>query len=206
MKLPIHSLTLTGSALWARIRPTLCNGCNCLLYGRSEYLFRQYCIITLNPATWKWQNPREAYCRANRTKNNKTIAQRDNQYCWLASRENWEPMSYIGAVIKEIVWRYHDRIGRRWLKSLTLNSFAPGAKLVNLGLQFQISKFQTHSSDKHHKYGLWYCYQVNAKTPHWSLVNIGSGNGLVPSGNKSVHKPMLTQMYIAIWGHHITIS
>ena len=26
------------------------------------------------------------------------------------------------------------------------------------------------------------CYQVNATTPHWSLVNNGSGNGLVPSG------------------------
>ena len=36
-------------------------------------------------------------------------------------------------------------------------------------LQSQISKFQTHFNDE---YFLWNCYQVNAKTPHWSLVNI----------------------------------
>ena len=28
-------------------------------------------------------------------------------------------------------------------------------------------------------------------------VNIGSGNGLVPSGNKPLHEPMLTQIYVA---------
>ena len=33
---------------------------------------------------------------------------------------------------------------------------------------------------------MWNCYQVNASAPHWSLVNIGSGNGLVPSGNKFI--------------------
>ena len=47
--------------------------------------------------------------------------------------------------------------------------------------QSQISKFQTHFNDKYLKYFLWNCYQVNATIPHWSLVNIGSGNGLVPS-------------------------
>ena len=42
------------------------------------------------------------------------------------------------------------------------------------------------------KYFLWNCYQVNATTPHWSLVNIGSGNGLVPSGNKPLPEPIMT--------------
>ena len=28
--------------------------------------------------------------------------------------------------------------------------------------------------------------------------NIGSGNGLVPSGNKPLPEPMLTQIYVAI--------
>ena len=28
--------------------------------------------------------------------------------------------------------------------------------------------------------------------------NIGSGNGLVPSGKKQIHKPMLTEIYVAI--------
>ena len=63
-------------------------------------------------------------------------------------------------------------------------------KLVNFKLISKINIF---------KYFLWNCYQVNAKTPHWSPVNIGSGNGLVPSGNKPLPEPMLTKIYVAIW-------
>ena len=71
---------------------------------------------------------------------------------------------------------------------LLLNSLAPGGfdyslKLVNSKL---ISKINISSIF------LWNCYQVNATKPHWSLVNIGSGNGLVPSGNKPLPEPMLT--------------
>ena len=54
-------------------------------------------------------------------------------------------------------------------------------------------------NDKYLKYFLWNCYQVNATTPHWSLVNIGSSNGLVPSGNKPLPEPMLTSIPVAIW-------
>ena len=32
-------------------------------------------------------------------------------------------------------------------------------------------------------------------------VNIGSGNGLVPSGNKPLPEPMLNQISVAIWRH-----
>ena len=32
-----------------------------------------------------------------------------------------------------------------------------------------------------------------AKKTHWWLVNIGSGNDLVPSGKKLLPEPMLTQ-------------
>ena len=32
-------------------------------------------------------------------------------------------------------------------------------------------------------------------------VNIGSGNGLVPSGNKPLPEPMLTQVFVAKLGH-----
>ena len=35
---------------------------------------------------------------------------------------------------------------------------------------------------------------------------IGSGNGLVPSGNKPSPEPMLAQIYVAIWRHQATIS
>ena len=68
-------------------------------------------------------------------------------------------------------------------------------------LQSQISKFQTHFNDKYLKHFLWKCYQVNATTPYWSLVNIGSGNGLVPSGNKPLLEPMVTQISVTIWCH-----
>ena len=33
--------------------------------------------------------------------------------------------------------------------------------------------------------------------------NIGSGNGLVPSHNKPLPKPMLTKIYVAIWCHYM---
>ena len=33
----------------------------------------------------------------------------------------------------------------------------------------------------------------------WGKVNIGSGNALVPAGNKTSPEPMLTQIYVAIW-------
>ena len=32
-------------------------------------------------------------------------------------------------------------------------------------------------------------------------VNIGLSNDLVPSGTKALHEPMLTHIYVAIWGH-----
>ena len=54
---------------------------------------------------------------------------------------------------------------------------------TGIWLQSQISKFQTHFKDTYLKYFLWNCNQVNATTSHRSLVSIGSGNGLVPSGN-----------------------
>ena len=36
--------------------------------------------------------------------------------------------------------------------------------------------------------------------PYW-LVYIGSGNGLVPWGNKPLSEPYLTQIFVAIKGH-----
>ena len=69
-----------------------------------------------------------------------------------------------------------------------INSVGPRG----IWLQSQISKFQTHFNDKYIKYFLWNCHQVSATTHHWSLVNIGSGNGLVLSGNKPLPEPMLT--------------
>ena len=33
------------------------------------------------------------------------------------------------------------------------------------------------------------------------MINIGQGNGMVPSGNKSLPESRLTQIYLAIWLH-----
>ena len=42
---------------------------------------------------------------------------------------------------------------------------------------------------------------MNATRPYWEKVNIGSGNGLVPPGNKPLAEPMLTQIYVAKLRH-----
>ena len=36
---------------------------------------------------------------------------------------------------------------------------------------------------------------MNITVPFWSFVKIGSGNGLVPSANKPLPEPMLTQLF-----------
>ena len=41
----------------------------------------------------------------------------------------------------------------------------------------------------------WYCPQLNTTRSHWWLVNIDSGNGLVPDGTKPSLEPILTQFY-----------
>ena len=41
---------------------------------------------------------------------------------------------------------------------------------------------------------------------HWLIVNIGSGNGLVPSGNKPLTELMLTQISVTIWCHQARMS
>ena len=43
--------------------------------------------------------------------------------------------------------------------------------------------------------------QMNDKGPFWRQVNIGSGDGLVPSGTKPLPEPMLTHIYVATWRH-----
>ena len=51
---------------------------------------------------------------------------------------------------------------------------------------------------------LWNCSQMNVTGPHSWLVNIGSGNDLLPSGNKPLPEPVLTEIYIAIWHHWVS--
>ena len=47
---------------------------------------------------------------------------------------------------------------------------------------------------------------MNVTGLNWWSVNIGSGNGLVPSGNKPSPEPILTYIPVAIWHHKATMS
>ena len=42
--------------------------------------------------------------------------------------------------------------------------------------------------------------------PHWWQGNIGSGNELVPSGNKPLPEPISTLIYVAKWRHYTTMG
>ena len=53
---------------------------------------------------------------------------------------------------------------------------------------------------------LWNCSQVNATEHLWWLVNIGSGNGLMPSGNKPLPELMFTQIYVTIYRYMAIMS
>ena len=46
---------------------------------------------------------------------------------------------------------------------------------------------------------------MSATNHHWWLINIGSGNGLLPLGNQPLPEPVLTQMYVAVWCHSTKI-
>ena len=82
----------------------------------------------------------------------------------------------------------------------------------NLYYWFDSSNFQTHIKDRYLENFQWNCPGVNATIPNWRLVHIGSGNALVPSGNKRLPKPMLTEFYGAtawlghnqLWGQSLT--
>ena len=68
-------------------------------------------------------------------------------------------------------------------------------------LTFQICSFHSDFSDWWLRYLLWNCTNMHVTGLHWWSVKIGSGNGLVPSGNKPLPERMLTQIYVAIWRH-----
>ena len=47
---------------------------------------------------------------------------------------------------------------------------------------------------------------VNVIGPHWSLINTGSSNGLVPLGNNLLPEIMLTKFYVAVLCHQGPMS
>ena len=72
---------------------------------------------------------------------------------------------------------------------------------LEVWIKFWKSYFPANSNGWWKRYLLWNCPQMNVNGPYWWWVNIGSGHGLVPSGNKPLPEPMLTQIYVAIWCH-----
>ena len=66
--------------------------------------------------------------------------------------------------------------------------------------------FQTDFSDCWLKNLLWNWLNMNVTGLNWWSVNSGLGNGLVPSGNKPLPEPMLTQISVAIWCHQAAMT
>ena len=85
-------------------------------------------------------------------------------------------------------WRYHD------IETLTHWPLGNFNKILNM-------QFKTDFNDWWLRHPLWNCPNMNVTELYWCSVNIGSGNGLVPSGNKPLSGPMLTQIYVATWCH-----
>ena len=116
---------------------------------------------------------------------------------WMRAKWNFH---YIWIVMEKLLVKWAPETWKEFschdvVMDWRINIARPG--WINIGPweiwpQSRISKFQTHFNDKYLKYFLWNCYHVKVTTPHWSLVIIGSGNGLVSSGNKPLPEPMLT--------------
>ena len=67
--------------------------------------------------------------------------------------------------------------------------------------------FQTNIKDRYLEYFLVNCPHVIATGHHWWwLINIGSGNGLVPLSNEPLPKPILPKFFNDKWRHYATMS
>ena len=62
---------------------------------------------------------------------------------------------------------------------LSLTHWSMGDMVIN----FIIYDLQTHIKDRYLEHFLWNYPDINVTRPHWWVVAIGSGKGLVPSGN-----------------------
>ena len=62
------------------------------------------------------------------------------------------------------------------------------------------NNFQTHVKDRYLEHFMLNCPEKSTR-PALIIVNIGSDNGVIPSGNKPVPEPVLTRIYAALWRH-----
>ena len=61
--------------------------------------------------------------------------------------------------------------------------------------------FLIHVTYSNFVYFEWDCSHLDATGLYWWQVNIGSGNGLVPSGNQPLSEAMLPQIHVTIRCH-----
>ena len=94
-----------------------------------------------------------------------------------------------------LTWGNTDFIlGHTLIIVSSINQLAP--KRSDCNIKFAIFKLRTKKDISSNS------SKMNATRPHWWSVNLGSGNGLVPSGNKPLPEPMLTKFYDIIWHHN----
>ena len=75
---------------------------------------------------------------------------------------------------------------------LSANALASGSRgCNNLWYEF----FKLKMKDRYLEHSLWNHLELSAKRPYWTLVNIGSENGLVHSGNRPIPEATLTNIY-----------
>ena len=103
-----------------------------------------------------------------------------------------------------VAWR-HQAITRTNYDFMNLIQPQRTSMLVPLfaekWVSFNSCNFQMDFSGWWLRHLLWNCPNINVTGLHGWSVSIGSGNGLVPSGNKPLPEPMLTQIAVAIWCH-----
>ena len=73
----------------------------------------------------------------------------------------------------------------------SINSLAPGR------LKFRLVIFKPILVNV----GWGIAYEIALRWMPQDITDDKSGNGLVPSGNKPLPEPMLTQIYVAKWRH-----
>ena len=90
-------------------------------------------------------------------------------------------------------WWFETLSGPLWRHC----NVAPGRCSCNIA--FAVSNVHQRYISRHF---MWNCSHVNAIRPHWRLVYITLGNGLVPLGNKTLSEPVLINVYHnTIWCH-----
>ena len=105
--------------------------------------------------------------------------------CWCNVPRKFWPLVMHGDVAS---------LGRIWSK---FNSLAPERCGSNFRIWFSNSSYRIVTWALAVKLLWCECQRMS----FWWAVSIGSGNGLVPPGNKPLPQPMWIQIFVAIWHH-----